>query len=174
MSGNNRLPVDGEENKLSYILRPPRTGDIEWVIQNHASCYAQEYGWDETFEVMVAEIAHAFAQNFDPTRERCWIAEQEGENVGSVFLVRQSNEVAKLRLLLVVPQARGLGIGSRLVEECIHFARLAGYHKLTLWTNSILLAARSIYQKYGFRLVHQEPYHDFGHDLVSETWELKL
>jgi GNAT superfamily N-acetyltransferase len=161
-------------SKAYYLLRPPQPGDFGWVISRHGALYAQEYGWDESFEALVAEIAVGFIRNFDPTRERCWIAERDGEAVGSVFLVRQSDELAKLRLLLVVPQARGLGIGSRLVDECIHFARKTGYRKITLWTNSVLLAARHVYTKFDFHLVHQEPYHDFGQDLVSETWELDL
>lgn len=157
-----------------FILRSHRPGDIGWVIHRHGAIYAQEYGWDERFEALVAEIAAKFVQNLDPTGERCWIAEKEGATVGCVFLVRKSATVAKLRLLLVEPSARGLGVGNGLVNECIAFARQAGYRKITLWTQANLYAARHIYKKCGFQLVHSQPYQDFGHDLVSETWDLKL
>ena len=158
----------------AYVLRPPRSGDIGWVIHRHAVLYAEEYDWDETFETLAARVAADFVQNFRPGQERCWIAELDEKNVGSVFVVRQSDEVAKLRMLLVEPKARGLGIGSRLVDECLDFARQAGYRRMTLWTNSILVAARRIYEKAGFELVSQEPHHSFGHDLVGETWERDL
>ena len=157
-----------------YLLRPHQPGDMGWVVHRHGVLYAQEYGWDETFEGLVAEIVARFAKRFDPKRERCWIAEQDGEIVGSVFLVKQSRTVARLRLMLVEPRTRGMGIGTRLAGECIRFARQCGYRKVTLWTNSVLLAARHIYKQAGFKLVHQEPYHGFGHDLVGETWDLKL
>lgn len=157
-----------------YLLRPHQPGDMGWVTSRHGALYAQEYNWDLDFEALVAEIVAAFIKNFDMRRERCWIAEIDGEPVGSVFVVTQSQEIGKLRLLLVEPRARGLGIGARLVAECIRFARLAGYRTLTLWTNDVLVAARHIYEKAGFRLVAQEKHHSFGHDLVGQNWELGL
>jgi DNA-binding MarR family transcriptional regulator/GNAT superfamily N-acetyltransferase len=162
------------ERKVPYILRPHQPGDMGWVVHRHGILYAEEYAWDERFEALIAEIVAGFIRNYDPKKERCWIAEMDGDNVGSVFLVKQSEATAKLRLLLVEPNARGLGIGARLVNECIKFAQQVGYSKITLWTNSILTAARHIYQKAGFQLINEEPHNSFGHELIAETWELKL
>jgi len=163
-----------QKNKMPYLLRPHQPGDMGWVVHLHGMLYAREYGWDDTFEALVAGIVAKFIQNFDPKRERCWIAEMEGEIVGSAFLVKESETVSKLRLLLVHPKARGLGMGRRMVNECLRFAKQAGYRKTMLWTNNILHAARHIYESMGFKLVLEEPHHSFGHDLVGETWELEL
>ena len=160
--------------RVPYILRPPEPGDRGWVVQRHGALYAEEYGYDRHFEGLVASIVGAFVEKFDPVRERCWIAERDGESVGSVFLVRKSAQVAKLRLLIVDPAARGLGIGGRLVAECVKFARQARYRKVTLWTHSQLHAARHLYREAGFRLVHKQPVHSFGLDLVDEIWDLDL
>ena len=156
------------------ILRGPRPGDMGWVVQSHGSLYAREYGFDSSFESLVAEISAKFLASFDASRERCWIAERDGAQVGSVFLVRHSDDVAKLRLLLVDPAGRGQGLGQRLVGECMTFARQCGYRKITLWTQSILVAARRIYQDAGFVLVGTEPHRSFGQSLIGETWELEL
>ena len=159
----------------SYVLRQPRPGDMGWVVYRHGILYQQEYGYDERFEALVAGIVAEFIQNLDAARERCWIAESDGENLGSVFLVRKSQTVAKLRLLLVDPSARGLGIGGHLVSECVRFAREVGYRKIMLWTQSELVAARKIYQKTGFKLVDRRPHQSWGrNDLVAETWALRL
>jgi DNA-binding MarR family transcriptional regulator/N-acetylglutamate synthase-like GNAT family acetyltransferase len=169
----------GEEkrspDKAPYILRLHQPGDMGWVVHRHGVLYSQEYGYNEHFEALVAEIVAEFIQKFDPKRERCWVAEKDGEIVGTVFLVRKSKTVCKLRLLLVEPAARGLGIGRRLVAECVRFGRQVGYKKMMLWTQSELGAARHLYQEAGFRLVKKEPHKSWNRgDLVSETWEMKL
>lgn len=156
------------------VLRDPEPGDIGWVVQQHGEVYAREYGWNSVFEALVAEIAAGFLRKFQPEWERCWIAELNGERVGAVFVVRKSATVAQLRMLILAPGARGLGLGARLSDECIAFARRKGYSKLVLWTNSCLAAARGIYARRGFRLTRSEPYEGFGQQLVGETWELKL
>lgn len=165
---------ESAEPRIPYLLRPLQVGDIGWIIRRQGMLYAQDYGWDKTYEALVAEILAAFVKSFDPKWERSWIAERDGEVVGSVFVVRKSDQVAKLRLLYVEPSARGLGIGRRLVEECIGFSRAKGYKTLTLWTNDILTAARHIYQAAGFKLIEEEPHHSFGKDLVGQTWDLEL
>jgi DNA-binding MarR family transcriptional regulator/N-acetylglutamate synthase-like GNAT family acetyltransferase len=167
-------PRPAKPKAPAYTLRSLRPGDIGWVTHRHGVLYAEEYGYDGHFEALVAEIAAHFVQAFDVERERCWIAERGGEILGCVFLVSKSATVAKLRLLLVEPNARGLGLGARLVDECITFARQAGYRKIVLWTQSELLAARRIYEQRGFRRVAEEPHHSFGRHLVAETWELRL
>ena len=156
------------------VLREPRPGDMGWVVQSHGAFYAREYGFDSAFEGLVAEIAAKFLASFDASRERCWIADIDGTQVGSIFLVRHTDDVAKLRLLLVEPAGRGQGLGQRLVGECVAFARQCGYRRITLWTQSMLVAARKIYQGAGFKLVATEPHRSFGQDLIGETWELEL
>ena len=157
-----------------YTLRPPRPGDFGWIVKRHAELYAQEYCWIEPFEGVCAQIVADFANNNDPTRERCWIAEMDGENVGCIFLVKETATLARIRLLLVDPKARGLGLGARLTEECIAFARRAGYKKITLWTHSVLTAARHIYQNAGFKLMRSEKRVSWSQPVISEHWDLEL
>jgi DNA-binding MarR family transcriptional regulator/GNAT superfamily N-acetyltransferase len=170
--------LTGEPPKVPYMLRPPRAGDMGWVVARHGALYAQEHGWDGRIEGLTAGIVAAFVRDYDARRERCWIAERDGENVGSVFLVKDTdsatNDVARLRLLLVEPKARGLGIGARLVEEAIRFAREARYRTIVLWTHSVLGSARRIYEAAGFRLTRTWQHDEFGLTLDSESWELKL
>jgi DNA-binding MarR family transcriptional regulator/GNAT superfamily N-acetyltransferase len=163
-----------QSQPASVVLRSHRVGDMGWVISKQAAAYAADYGWDISYEALVAEICAQFIRNFDPAREHCWIAEANGEPVGSIFLVNGGDGVAKLRLLLVEEKARGLGVGRALVEQCIRAAREKGYKKMTLWTQSVLLAARAIYARAGFQRVKEEKHHSFGADLIGETWELEL
>ena len=161
-------------NKSTITLRPPQPGDMGWVVQQHGEIYWREYGWDMRFEALVSGIVSGYVTNYQSDFEKCWIAEIDGVRAGSAFVVRKSKTTAQLRLLILTPEARGLGLGGKLCDECIAFARATGYKKMTLWTNSCLLAARAIYAKRGFKLVKAEPYQGFGQDLVGETWDLKL
>jgi GNAT superfamily N-acetyltransferase len=168
------VPAPTPAEDPPYAIRPLQIGDIGWVIHRQAILYSQEYGWDVTYEGLVAEILGGFVKNFDSSAESAWIAERRGAIVGSVFLVRASASVAKLRLLYVEPSARGLGIGRRLVSECIEFARANRYRTLTLWTNDVLVSARRIYEAAGFALTQEEAHHSFGKDLLGQTWNLAL
>ncbi len=165
-------PMNTPEHPL--VLRDPQPGDIGWVIQQQGEIYAREYGWNSDFEALVAEIAAKFLRKFQPGWEKCWIAEYQGRRVGAVFVARKSATVAQLRMLILAPEARSLGLGSRLSDAAIDFAREKGYRRMLLWTNSGLTAARAIYARRGFLLKRSAPYHGFGHDLVGETWELKF
>src|SRR5580693_301860 len=171
-----RVLSDGgsAERPRSYLLRPPGPGDLGWVVSRHVALYAQEYGWDETFEHLVARIVADYAAGRDPEREAAWIAEVDGAPAGCVFCMRKDSATAQLRLLLVEPWARGLGIGGRLVEECLRFARAAGYSDITLWTNDVLVEARRIYQRAGFSLDDENRHHSFGVDLVGQNWSRRL
>ncbi|WP_274426620.1 bifunctional helix-turn-helix transcriptional regulator/GNAT family N-acetyltransferase [Chelativorans sp. YIM 93263] len=169
-----RLLGKDADHKVPYILRPLQVGDIGWITHRQAVLYSEEYGWGETFEALVAEILSTFVRNFDPRYEASWVAERHGAIVGSVFIAKETNETAKLRLLYVEPSARGLGIGRRLVDECLRFARAKGYRTITLWTNDVLVSARRIYQNAGFELQEEESHHSFGKDLVGQVWTLKL
>ena len=167
-------PTEGQPAGEPYTIRPLRTGDLGWITHRQGILYAQEYGWDGTYEALVAEILAGFVKSFDPHAEYGWVAERDHEIIGSVFLVRASPSLAKLRLLYVEPTARGLGLGRRLVQECVEFARAKGYRTLTLWTNDVLVSARRIYESVGFRLTKEERHHSFGKDLVGQTWDLAL
>jgi DNA-binding MarR family transcriptional regulator/GNAT superfamily N-acetyltransferase len=163
-----------KERTDEIILRPHRVGDMGWIVHRQAVLYAREYGWDNSYEALISEITARFLRDFDPAREKCWIAEMSGEIAGSVFLIRDTDEIARLRLLYVEPSARGMGVGRKLVDECIGFARDKGYARLDLWTNSILSSARRIYERAGFQLIKEEPHHSFGHDLIGQNWSLEL
>lgn len=184
LSETDRAQLLEAMHTVQRLLQPPerapvtvralRIGDLGWIVHRQGLLYAQEYGWDQSYEGLVAEILGQFSRQFDPEHEQGWVAEQAGVIVGSVFLVRASEQVAKLRLLYVEPATRGLGVGRRLVEHCVAFAREKGYRTLTLWTNDVLVSARRIYETVGFRLVSQESHHSFGKNLVGQTWELTL
>jgi len=166
--------VMGEAAPTGFVLRAPHPGDLGWIVQRHGALYAQQYGWDESFEALVAQIVAEYARDHDPRREAAWIAEVDGEPAGCVLCVRREDDVAQLRLLLVEPRARGRGVGARLIEECLRFARHAGYARITLWTNDVLHEARRLYERAGFELVESAPHHSFGHDLVEQTWARAL
>ena len=161
-------------SEAAFTIRAHAPDDIDWVIRRHGEIYASEYGWDSRFRDLVAQIASDFTRDFNPSRENCWVAERGGERIGCVFLVRKSDDIAQLRLLLVEPSARGLGVGRRLVQECIDFASAHGYRKMRLWTNDVLLSARRIYEAAGFRLIEEEKHESWGKPLTSQTWELVL
>lgn len=158
----------------NIVLRQLGPGDIGWVVQRHGVLYWNEYGWDQTFEALVARIVADYVDNYKPQRENAWIAEVDGKPVGCIFCVEKDETIAQLRILLVEPSARGMGIGSRLVEECLQFARMAGYREIMLWTNDVLEEARRIYQRAGFELTEEEPHHSFGHDLIGQNWVLRF
>lgn len=166
--------LSGAAPRAAYVIRGLRPGELGWAVARHGAIYAAEYGWDESFEALVARIVADYIDGHDPKRECAWIAEVDGEPVGCVFCCRRDDTTAQLRILLVEPRARGLGIGARLVSECIDFARRAGYRTIVLWTNDVLVAARHIYEAAGFRLIDEEPHHSYGKDLVGQTWELDL
>ena len=166
--------LEGVPPTTTFVLRPFAPGDYGWVVQRHGALYAQEYGWDETFEALVARIVADYIDHRDPRRENAWIAEADGEPVGCVFCVKKSERVAQLRLMLVEPRARGAGLGARLVDECMRFARRAGYAEMMLWTNDVLTSARRIYERFGFKLIEEERHHSFGHDLVGQNWSVAL
>ena len=168
------LEPEERSAKQACVIREPRVGDLGWIVHRQAALYAQEFGWDWTFEGMLAEIVAKFVEDFDPSRERCWIAERDGAIVGAVFLVRKTKQVAQLRMLFVEPSARGLGIGARLTDECIAFAKAKGYRSTVLWTNDILASARRIYEAAGFVLAREERHRSFGKDLVGQYWSLQL
>jgi DNA-binding MarR family transcriptional regulator/N-acetylglutamate synthase-like GNAT family acetyltransferase len=171
---NIRRMLEGSPRPFAYVLRPPRAGDFGWVVSRHGVLYAEEYGWDHSFEALVARIVADYVDHRDIMREEAWIAELDGEPVGCVFCVTKDDSTAQLRLMLVEPRARGMGIGTRLCQECIRFARSVGYEQIMLWTNDVLVDARRIYQRLGFRLGEEGPHHSFGHDLVGQNWWLKL